>query len=315
MAQRLKRLGLQGIVCAALGWSAAGCSEDSNADAAAPVGLATVTSTSSATDTGTALATAIMGNAMVALALDVNHETNATGASLTLPPSRVFIFGNPMLGTPLMVEDPLAGLDLPLKMLAYQDSQGAALVAYDSPAYLQRRYGLTTVDAQLTMASNALANFASAATGTTVMPSLGDASGLAEGEGLLRTASTNDAQTTFDQLMAAITASGMLTVARVVDHQANAMGVGLTLGFNRVIIFGNPNVGTPLIQASATMGLDLPLKMLVVETPAVWIVHNDPTFLARKHGSLDGEATRLGMVATTLQNLANQAAAAPAATP
>ena len=138
---------------------------------ASRLGLAKIASTLGAGESIAALKSAIEGNAMVALALTVDHQLNATRAQptpLALPPSTVFVFGNPNLGTALLAENPFTSLESPLKMLAYDDGQGGIFVSFDSPAYLQARHGLSTVNAQLTMAQNALARFASAATGTTV---------------------------------------------------------------------------------------------------------------------------------------------------
>ncbi|MCZ4260424.1 DUF302 domain-containing protein [Limimaricola sp. G21655-S1] len=63
----------------------------------------------------------------------VDHGAGAEEAGMTLADSQLLIFGNPQLGTPVMQEDPLAGLYLPLKMLAYDDGSGQVFVAYEEP--------------------------------------------------------------------------------------------------------------------------------------------------------------------------------------
>ena len=76
----------------------------------------------------------------------IDHGENAQQAGLTMNPAHVLIFGNARAGTPLMVAAPLAAplaaLDLPLKVLIWQDDDGKAWVSYASPGYLIQRYGL-----------------------------------------------------------------------------------------------------------------------------------------------------------------------------
>jgi uncharacterized protein (DUF302 family) len=61
---------------------------------------------------------------------------------MTMPPTKLLIFGNPKGGTPLMLAAPSSAIDLPLKILVREDAQGRVWVSYNSPAYLQERHGL-----------------------------------------------------------------------------------------------------------------------------------------------------------------------------
>lgn len=70
----------------------------------------------------------------------VDHAAAAKKADMTLKPTQLLIFGNPKLGTPLMQSNPQAGLDLPLKVLAWEDAAGAVWVGYTAPADLVARY-------------------------------------------------------------------------------------------------------------------------------------------------------------------------------
>ncbi|MEO0882124.1 MAG: DUF302 domain-containing protein [Pseudomonadota bacterium] len=80
----------------------------------------------------------------------------------------------------------------------------------------------------------------------------------------MTTISSNDFATTKDKLQSAIESRG-LTIFAVVDHAAGAEKAGLSLPPSTLFIFGNPQGGTPLMQANPTLGLDLPLKALVYE--------------------------------------------------
>ncbi len=94
----------------------------------------------------------------------VNHAQNAKNAELDLRPTEVLIFGNPKIGTPLMNCAQSVALDLPQKMLAWQDESGKTYLGWNDPMYLQVRHGIEGCDEVLQKVSGALANFAKAAT-------------------------------------------------------------------------------------------------------------------------------------------------------
>jgi len=94
----------------------------------------------------------------------VNHAQNAESVELTLRPTEVLIFGNPKIGTPLMNCAQSVALDLPQKMLAWQDEAGNTNLAWNDPMYLKARHAIEGCDEVLQRVSEALANFASAAT-------------------------------------------------------------------------------------------------------------------------------------------------------
>ena len=72
----------------------------------------------------------------------VDHSGEAEKAGLTMPPTKLLIFGSPKAGTPLMLAAPSIAIDLPLKVLIWEDSHGKVWVSYNSPAYLQERHGV-----------------------------------------------------------------------------------------------------------------------------------------------------------------------------
>jgi uncharacterized protein (DUF302 family)/uncharacterized membrane protein YidH (DUF202 family) len=71
----------------------------------------------------------------------VDHSGEAEKAGMKMPPTKLLIFGSPKAGTPLMLTAPSSAIDLPLKILVWQDGQGKAWVSYNSPQYLQKRHG------------------------------------------------------------------------------------------------------------------------------------------------------------------------------
>lgn len=94
----------------------------------------------------------------------VNHSDNAANADLKLRPTEVLIFGNPKIGTPLMLCAQSIAIDLPQKMLAWQDESGKTYLGWNDPAHLKNRHQIEGCDEVLGKVSGALANFAKAAT-------------------------------------------------------------------------------------------------------------------------------------------------------
>ena len=94
----------------------------------------------------------------------VNHAQNAQNAELSLRPTEVLIFGNPKIGTPLMNCAQNVALDLPQKMLAWQDEAGQTHLGWNDPMYLKARHAIEGCDEVLEKVSGALKNFAKAAT-------------------------------------------------------------------------------------------------------------------------------------------------------
>ncbi len=72
----------------------------------------------------------------------VDHSGEAEKAGMQMRPTKLLIFGSPKAGTPLMVASPTIAIDLPLKILVWEDAGGKVWLAYNSPAYLQARHGL-----------------------------------------------------------------------------------------------------------------------------------------------------------------------------
>ena len=72
----------------------------------------------------------------------IDFAADAEKVGLKIPPEQLLIFGNPKAGTPLMVASPSVALDLPLKALAWQDTEGKVWLSYNSPDYLKERHAL-----------------------------------------------------------------------------------------------------------------------------------------------------------------------------
>jgi len=104
-------------------------------------------------------------------------------------------------------------------------------------------------------------------------------------DGLISLKSPRSAPATMDRLEEIVTERGLNVFARI-DHAAGAATIGATLRPTEVIIFGNPQGGTPFMECAQSVGIDLPLKALVWEDESgqVWLGYNDPVYLGQRHG-------------------------------
>ena len=104
-------------------------------------------------------------------------------------------------------------------------------------------------------------------------------------DGLIAVKSPYSAKDTMNRLEDLVKQRGLNVFARI-DHAAGAFKVGKSLRPTELLIFGNPQGGTPFMECAQTAGIDLPLKALVWEDASsqVWIGYNDPAFLAQRHG-------------------------------
>jgi uncharacterized protein (DUF302 family) len=113
-------------------------------------------------------------------------------------------------------------------------------------------------------------------------------------------------------LVAAIERRGLTVFARI-DHAAGAREAGMELADEEVVLFGDARSGTPLMQDDPGIGIELPLRMLVWrDGEQVLLGHNDPRELARSY-DVSAHAQTLEQMATLLDALAAEAAAAPSA--
>lgn len=107
-------------------------------------------------------------------------------------------------------------------------------------------------------------------------------------QGLIEKRSAHSVDETLQRLKGVLEKKGIHVFAHV-DHRKNAQGVDLELGQIQLLIFGNPRLGTPLMQSNPTIGIDLPMKILVWQDGQgqVWVAYNDPAYLAQRHGISD----------------------------
>ena len=128
--------------------------------------------------------------------------------------------------------------------------------------------------------------------------------------GLVIKASPFSVAETESRLLAVLAAQG-LNVFATIDHAANAAGVDLDLPPTRVVLFGNPNAGTPLMQCAPSIAIDLPQKVLIWADASgqVQLAYNDPMYLAARHQLGDCGQPVIQNITRALDNLTNRAIA------
>jgi uncharacterized protein (DUF302 family) len=124
--------------------------------------------------------------------------------------------------------------------------------------------------------------------------------------GIVGTPSNHSVAETVDRLQGILHAKGV-TVFALIDHSGEAEKIGMKMRPTKLLIFGNPKAGTPLLLAAPSSAIDLPLKLLIWEDAnrKVWISYNSLAYLKDRHGLPDELMANIAVVET----LAAQAAA------
>ena len=127
-------------------------------------------------------------------------------------------------------------------------------------------------------------------------------------DGLVTHQSPYPAKDTMNRLEETAKQRGLTVFARI-DHAAGAARIGKALRPTELLIFGNPQGGTPFMECAQSVGIDLPLKALVWEDAQgqVWLGYNDPAWIAQRHGAAQCPAA--AAIGKALSNLAESVVA------
>jgi len=125
--------------------------------------------------------------------------------------------------------------------------------------------------------------------------------------GIISVKSSHEVKATADRLENTLKQKGMTVFIRI-NHAASAQKVGKKLRPTELVVFGNPKVGTPLMQCSQSTAIDLPQKALIWEDQegTVWFSYNDPNYLVERHG-ITGCAEVIKKIEKALSNFAKAA--------
>ncbi len=126
-------------------------------------------------------------------------------------------------------------------------------------------------------------------------------------DGITKLSSAHSVIETVNKLEAIFAKKGITVFAKI-DHQAGAKKINKTIPATVVLIFGNPKLGTPLMQCAPQVAIDLPQKILVSEDSKgnVWIRYNQPSYLAKRH-NIEGCEQSLEQMTQALKKVTEKA--------
>ena len=208
----------------------------------------------------------------------VDHGENAEMIGQSLRPARVVYFGNPDVGTRMMQQNRLAGLDLPLRMMVYENERGRTTVAYRNATYLTRTYDLELPERRMVV-NDLLADLAGRTDADPFLNiSYDDADDIITRRSNLSVSdAVKAAQQRVDELD--------LRLVRSFDHAQNARSVDLELEPTTLLVFGNATAETQLMDEQLIVGYDLPVKMLIwQEDEETFVSYTNVTTLAERYG-------------------------------
>ena len=123
--------------------------------------------------------------------------------------------------------------------------------------------------------------------------------------GIVNKPSKHSVDDTLGKLQNILETKGIAVFA-LIDHSGEAAKVGMKMRPTKLLIFGNPKGGTPLMLAAPSIAIDLPLKILIWEDDQekVWVSYNTPEYLAERHGLPPHLAQNIGFIETLAANIA-----------
>jgi uncharacterized protein (DUF302 family) len=126
-----------------------------------------------------------------------------------------------------------------------------------------------------------------------------------KGMGIIDTPCNHSVEETVENLKGILQAKG-ITLFALIDHSGEAEKVGMKMRPTKLLIFGNPKAGTPVMLAAPRSAIDLPLKILIWEDARgkVWLTYNSPVYLQERHGLPPELLQNIGLVETLARNAA-----------
>lgn len=220
------------------------------------------------------------------IVLVLDHQANAANVGLELRPTTVIFARDPKTEVKLIRRGQTVGIDLPQKFLVFEDADGEIQLLVNGAGYLADRHGIKIRDRDLLE-----------------LDETAQQSGGLD-QGLVTIESTLSVPDAVDAIVNALPRPPF-GVPLIIDYPAESGGPGNSLRPTTLIVFGNPNVGTPLMQNRQEIGIDLPQKFLVWEDKdgQTHITWNDPFFIANRAG-IQGLDTLLGNISNALANFA-----------
>jgi uncharacterized protein (DUF302 family) len=221
----------------------------------------------------------------VELITTANHA-EYVGGDEELPATQLLVFTNPKLETPFIEDSLRTGMELPQKVLVWNDD-GTTRIAFNAPAYMAKRHGVERLDLFLGRMESGLSEVIKNASGASVgeMPAREDI-GIEKDQGVVTRESNNGAGETADALVSYIEDTDELNLVADIDHQKRAKKAGSETLPARLVLFTHSELDGALLRGARSSGLDVPYAMFVSENKrgAILVAFNDPEYIAMRHG-------------------------------
>lgn len=236
----------------------------------------------------------------------IDHSLAAKQVGKVLSPNTVVVFGRPQIGAPLWRQTPEIGIELPIEMHVAETPLGYVYVSYNSAAYFGRRFNIPNL-------SLPLFRFARVASGIADLAAESPNFDVSRARSLsgirVEMKQGTTAAQSYGRLITALqNAPKPLGIAFKIEHDKSAIKAGIAVNAeNKVVVFGNPALGTRLMQRSFTAGLDLPAKMGVWDimkgANKSFVGYVDIEWIVRRHDVAE-EQTMLAAALRRFQQIA-----------
>lgn len=219
----------------------------------------------------------------------VDNQMSAETIDVELNKNTIVLFSNLSRGAHLIADSPFAVLDLPNRILIFEDSKGKIQVAFNDPQFYYDRHDLydANIDGELVMPAieQTLHEVVGKVTGEET-PERDHDINLTNGEGVVVYNSPRNFDDTYEKLEQALYDSpDGWTLMDQYDHQRNADAVGVITTANKSILMSAPHFEIPLIQVNPTAAMDVPQHISVVEDGEgkVYVIYNDVEYIKKRH--------------------------------
>lgn len=273
---------------------------EENTTAKMPIPFVEKTHSKSVEETYNAIKSAIEANGNLKIIAELNHSKAAEDVAIKIPESRLIIFGNPKVGTQLMQQNQKIGMDLPMKILVY-DNNGITKVIYSNASILFNRYEISLPEIEQKI-NELLNKITHSEVEETKLQDLKLKSILSELQTKESTLSVDKASEKLEKLLK----DKEFKLFAKVEHDKAAKKENLELRPTRLFVFGKPEVGSKLMEVNSTIGLDLPMKILIYqdENGKTQVSFFKGSFLAARHGIDNQELTN--KIDEVLEMLSNE---------
>ncbi|MFN2261138.1 MAG: DUF302 domain-containing protein [Psychroflexus sp.] len=210
---------------------------------------------------------------------NINHKENAQKVNMQLDENQVYFFDNPRFSSPLIRENPLVAMEFPVRV-GFFKKDGESYVFSRSSEWIKQRYGLKFSPA-LQSYNNLAKTFIKQASMEEFAKE--DSIKIAKHKGLESVKSSKN----FEDIEAVLDQNEKIFKVLSLDFRKKAENINISTEPLHLFIFGNPEVGTQLMQKNPNFSIDLPLRLLVRETSEgeVLVYYNDMEFLSDMHNT------------------------------